>query len=153
MTLTLYQNLSENNRLNKALTQIGESLTGTLRAETSIFTPDILIDLNAAGISAEQITTANYAYVPEFNRYYFITDMTMVRQDLVRLSMRCDVLQSFSSQILEQTAIVRRQENNWNLNLDDGLFTVYQNPIIRVQTFPQGFTSQSFILSVAGSNS
>ena len=48
-------------------------------------------------------------------------------------------------------AIVKRQENRWNLYLDDGSFKVYQNPMVLTKAFPQGFTTQEFVLAVAGS--
>ena len=147
MTAILYNNQSEQIAVTKNIQEL-TTLSGTLRDECSISDPVILFD----GIS-EQITAgANYAFIQEFNRYYYITDITFVRNKLFRVSMHVDVLMSFSAQIREQTGVIARQENQWNLNLNDGVFKTYQNPIIKTKVFPTGFTTQNFILAVAGSN-
>lgn len=145
MTLTLYTNNSENIKVKKDLTQIIQ-LGGYLREPSSIMSPLITLQ----DIPMTDIIKANYAYIDDFQRYYFITDITSERENIVRVSMKCDVLMTYADQILENTGVIARQENKWNLYLNDGIFKVYQNPIIKTQLFPQGFTSESFILAIAG---
>ncbi len=41
----------------------------------------------------------NYAYVPAFQRYYFIERMTVVKGSLINVELKIDVLQSFQSDI------------------------------------------------------
>ena len=147
MNIILYKNNSEQIAVNKDLEQIA-SLSGTLRDECSISDPTILM----ADIAQNIASGANYAYIKEFARYYYITDVTFVRNNLFRVTMHVDVLMSFAEQIKAQTAVIARQENNWNLNLNDGIFKTYQNPIIKTTVFPTGFTTQQFVLAVAGSN-
>ena len=60
------------------------------------------------------------------------------------------MLSTYADGVKEQEAVIHRQENNWNLYLDDGLFKTYQNPRIGVTAFPSGFTVQNFVLAVAG---
>lgn len=144
-TITLYTQNSEINRIKKALTQI-TTMTGSLKEETSIVDPVILVEGTMANFVG-----ANYIYIPEFRRYYYIHDIISVRMNLIELHCHCDVLMSFSDAILAQTGIVARQENNWNLYLDDGSFKTYSNPMILTKAFPSGFTTQSFALVVAGS--
>lgn len=146
MTGTLYTNLSEPNKIGKNLTSLKVISSMNLKESTSIIDPTFLL----TGITAEQIVKVNYMYVPTLGRYYFVKDITSVRNGLWSLSCHVDVLETYKTQILAQTAVVSRQENTWNLYLDDGMFKVYQNPKISTQAFPNGFNTQSFVLAVAG---
>jgi len=143
-TIELKRNNSEDNKINKSLTAIS-SLSGVLKADSSILNPVILVE---ASISS--LKNCNYMVISEFGRKYFIIDIRSVRNGMVEISGKCDVLDSFASQILANTAIIKRQENDWNLYIDDGAFRVYSNPQIQTKVFPSGFTTPEFVLAVAG---
>lgn len=143
--IILQKNNSENININKDISNI-LTLSGTLKNQTSIINPSIIIEANLANI-----TTCNYLTIPSFNRSYFISNIESLRNNLVEISAHVDVISSFKSEILANTAIVKRQENNWNLYIDDGIFKTYQNPIVITKAFPSGFTTQEFVLAVAGS--
>lgn len=98
MNITLYTNSSERQAINKTLSN-GYQLTGSLRNESSVINPSILIEI-------DNPSYYNYAYISEFNRYYFITDMISVRTNLWRINMSVDVLMSFASDILNLDVIV-----------------------------------------------
>lgn len=103
MNIKLYKNNSEKNKINKSLT--GEVVyTGTLRDETSIINPMVLIH-------ATNLSLYNYAYIPEFHRYYFIRDMVSVRDGLWRVSMSVDTLMSFKDDILDLNVILSDTES------------------------------------------
>ena len=102
MDIKLYKNHSEKNKINKSLT--GEvEYTGTLRDETSVINPIVLIH-------AENLSLYNYAYIPQFHRYYFIRDIVSVRTGLWRVSMSVDVLMSFKTDILDLNVILSDTE-------------------------------------------
>ena len=144
MTLILYANSSEYASLDKELEQI-ITLSGILREESSIIDPVITVeDLDDA------ITAINYAYIPEFGRYYFITNIESVRNHLWRLSLHVDVLHTYAAAIRENSAIIERNENEYDLQLNDGLFKTRQNPRIVQYPFPAGFNTWNFVLAVAG---
>lgn len=143
MTIILYTTVSEKNAVNKSLTEV-VTLTGTLRESSSIINPVIMISANAT------ITGANYAYIPDFGRYYFITGIESVRNGLWRFYMRVDVLFTYRAQIKANSAIIQRNEINYDLKLNDGLFKVQQNPRIAQFSFPAGFTAWNFVLAIAG---
>ena len=65
--------------------------------------------------------------------------------------MHCDVLASFQTELKSLEAVVARQENNYNLYLNDGMFKTYADPNISIFQFPNGFETFQYILSVAGS--
>ena len=93
MTITLYKNNSERNCVNKVLSNM-LTYTGALRDSTSIKTPVINIAANA------NIINYNYAFITEFNRYYFITDIKSVRTGIWEISFLCDVLMSFKDDFI-----------------------------------------------------
>lgn len=144
MTLTLFTNLSENNCMDKNLTEI-TSLTGDLRAESSMIDPVIMIEADA-----DVIAEVNYAYIDEFERWYFVTNIDSVRTGLWRLTMHVDVLYTYAAAIRENYAIIERNEFEYDLELNDGLFKTMQNPQIECYNFPGGFTQWDYVLALAG---
>lgn len=140
----LQTNMSEENRLDKNLQDIA-TLQGTLKQETSILSPTIIIEGNPSSLAI-----CNYMTISSFGRRYFVTDIRAYMGGMVEVSGRVDVLTSYAAQIRQCTGIVHRQESIWNLYLDDGSFKVYQNPIIVQKNFPQGFNTLQFVLAVAG---
>ena len=144
-SITLQVNNSERNSVTKKVSDI-MTVSGELKTETSIIDPVIMIECDLSAV-----TGCNYMTIPTFGRSYFVNNISSIRTGLVEFSCHVDVLSSFAEQIKKNTAIVRRQENNWNLYLNDGSFKVYQNPIVLTKAFPSGFTTQEFVLAVAGS--
>ncbi len=142
--ITLYQSNSPRNQVKKSVKTI-QSFSGTLKADTSIIDPVILIECDLATVK-----NANYMSIPEFGRYYFINNIRSVRNGLVEFTCHVDVLVTYQTEIKAQTGIVRKQAANWNLYLNDGSFKVYQNPMVLTKPFPNGFTTQEFVLAVAG---
>lgn len=146
ITLRCYKNLSENNVVDKNITQLGSDLTGTLKDNCSIIDPIILIE----DIPDGNISNLNYIYIPSFNRYYYVTNIEVENSHLFRLHCHVDVLKSFASGIRSNNAVISRQENNYNLYLPDGAFKTYANPHYQIVKFPSGFSGYHYVLTVAG---
>lgn len=138
-------NNSERNRLSKDTKTI-MTVSGVLKEETSIINPVIKIECELS-----DVTGCNYLSIPAFGRLYFVNNIRSIRNGLVEFSCHVDVLSTYADQIKSNTGIVKRQENKWNLYLNDGTFKVYQNPKVLTKAFPSGFTTQELILAVAGS--
>lgn len=143
MEIILYYNNSEKIKLDKELTQIG-TIEGRLFQNTSITKPSIMFDLDTA------VFSANYLYIPQFKRYYFITDDVNVSANKWQIQARVDVLTSFKSAIRENTAIIERQENEYNLYLDDKYYRAYQNEDVQYKKFSGSLPSDKYILVVNG---
>lgn len=143
--IILQRNTSEKAKLDKRLETV-LTLSGEIKQETSVVDPVILIEMDI-----ELAVTANYMTIPVFGRSYFIRNIRSIRNDLVEISCHVDVLSSFKEEIRDNTAIIHRQESQWNLYLNDGVLKVYQNPNVLTMPFPSGFTKQEFVLAVAGS--
>lgn len=143
MTIRLYKNMSEKNHVDKDITQIGEDVTGTLRADCSIIDPVVRLE------RAVDLTECNYAYIPEFGRYYFINNI-ILKNKLYELHMHVDVLSTYKETIRANSAVVSRQEYKYNLYLQDGNFKTKAFPHYQIIQFPGGFSGYNFIFSVAG---
>ncbi len=112
MEITLYTNNSEKNKLEKSLSN-AKKLSGKLREESSIANPSILIQ-------TENPSNFNYAYIPEFKRYYFITDTISVRANIWRISLHCDVLMSFKDSNKSTSIILSDTETTGQTNYISG---------------------------------
>ena len=143
MEIILYYNDSEKIKLDKELTQIG-TIEGRLFQNTSITKPSIIFDLDTT------VFSANYLYIPQFNRYYFITDVVNVSANKWQIQARVDVLTSFKSAIRKNNAIIERQENEYNLYLDDKYYRAYQNEDVQYKKFSGSLPSDKYILVVNG---
>ena len=110
------------------------SLNGTLRNETNVVNPSIVIQANLSTIAA-----CNYMYIPAFHRYYYITDIRSINKDLCEVSGHCDVLMTYKAGIRTNRAVVGRSatQGNWNLYLNDPLVKVTSKSDIIVK---QGWT-------------
>lgn len=142
--IILQRNQSEKNALSKVVNELA-TVTGVLKNETSIVNPTIIIECNVSDFSL-----CNYMSIPEFDRSYFVTDIRSIKNGLVEFTCHVDVLSSFADYIRANRAIIEKQENAWNLYLDDGTFRVYQNPMVLTKMFPSGFDTWEFVLAVAG---
>lgn len=156
--VTLYSNKASKEVVDKqsSLTQI-EALTGEFRGSMSVLYPVIQIKPTTTTTVAKLLTQCNYVYIQEFNRYYFVDTITCVANDMIELELSIDVLYSWKTAILAQNVIVSRNEKEYALYLDDSMLKVYNNPNITVYHFKdgqgndQGFTTQQYILALAGS--
>lgn len=61
----------------------------------------------------------NYAYIPVFGRYYFISRVTIVRSNLFRYEMHVDPLMSFRQEILALSPVIARYQNSTKFQLAD----------------------------------
>lgn len=144
MTIEFYVNQSEKNRLDKTLVS-AFNLNGELKEDCSIIDPVIKIVSDVSSMAS-----VNYMYIASFGRYYFINNVISINNDICEVHAHVDVLSTYKDEIRAQRAVVSRQEKKWNLYLNDGVFKTYQNPYIITKAFSSGFTSQHFVLSVAG---
>lgn len=98
MDIILYQTFSERERIGKTLSN-SLTLTGTLRGESSVINPSFMIE-------STNPSAYNYCYISEFGRYYFIDNITSIRNSLWRIDCKVDVLMSFKDSILNLNVIV-----------------------------------------------
>ena len=103
MYITLYRNSSDNRVLRKSLTQVSTPLSCDIYGSESIITPRFILEY--VGVEA------NYCYVAELNRYYYIRDIVLAPGGQRILMCEVDVLMSNIDEILNLSCLVLRQEN------------------------------------------
>lgn len=125
----------------------GFQSTGNLREAASVVNPVFTVS------TTNNIALYNYAYIPSFGRYYFITEIVALRTGLWEIHCHVDVLNSFSSHIKNNKAIISRNSTLYNLYLDDPDFIVQNNRALQTIEFPNKLNTtanRNFMLMIAG---
>ena len=145
MEVQFFYNQSDDRVINKTLI-IGETFVGSPRDEVSIMNPVIRFE-------SEGIMRYNYAYIPEYQRYYSIVDRTIYRDGIWDVTFAVDVLMSFRNDIMSLNVIVDKQsmEANGDEFIDDGSLVTENVMFQTVYNFPDGFNDTGeYILITAG---
>ena len=97
MNITLHSTNSDRRKIVKSFVST-YNLAGSLHNESNVLNPTILIEhTNPTGY--------NYCHIPDFGRYYYITEFKSVRTGIWQLNLSVDVLMSYSTQILNLDVI------------------------------------------------
>lgn len=149
MTVSFYYNNSDINVVDKSIS-LALSTSGTLKNDCSVTDPVILVE-------AYNISNVNYMHIPEFGRYYYITNIVSVRNGLWSVSGHVDVLMTYKGQIRSRSAILSRtaDQNYANLYLDDDRLSVTCRRDFQLIPFPNRDLTTggaSFVLTCAGGN-
>lgn len=174
MELLLYRSTSEQNRVNKTnYLELITTLNGTLKQATSIVNPIIIIEINYAEFNELNVDVVdddndeivddenndvviqfvntlfdcNYAFIPQLNRYYFITDIVAVNNRLWEVRMHVDVLMTNRVQLENVYGFVTRNEFTYDVFLEDNERIYDNNPIIEYveiesNVFADAYTSK-----------
>ena len=147
LTIKLYHNASPSNKIGKKLNDELVTSNVLLKDDVSILKPVFKVK------DVRSIITYNYLYCPDLQRYYFIDDIVSVHNDLWEISCHVDVLETYKNGILGQTAVIKRQQNKYNLYLNDPDFMTYNNDTIQTKKFSDSaFTKNlAYVLVVNGS--
>lgn len=141
----LMNNASPVEKIGKSLTVVG-TYDCVLKDDTSILKPQIRIQ------TSDNILTCNYMYISSLSRYYFIDDIVSENNNIWRISGHVDVLETYKSSILSNSAVVKRQANVYNLYLDDPDFHTLNKYSIQTKKFPSGFSKTlRYVMAVNGS--
>ena len=144
MNIQLCSNTSEKNKINKNITS-GITLSGALRNESNVVNPSIIINI-------DNPTIYNYAFIPDFNRYYFITDYISLRTGVWQINLKSDVLMSFKDSILSSEVLINKTETTGKNNYLSGSNWVNNcKTKTDILTFPNGLLNDGkYILITAG---
>lgn len=116
-TVTLYNCTAEDRVVNKSSYLVSIlSDTITIKEQCDLIDPVIYLNTSTSII--------NCNYMQAFGRYYFIREKTLIKGNLYAIHAHEDVLYTFKDQILTQEGVIARQENKYNLYLDDEKYKV-----------------------------
>lgn len=134
MQVILYKTASDNANVSKQLVQIDE-VSATIKAPCKIEMPLLMLAYK------QQIVDANYLYIPDYGRYYFITDRELQTGQCVLLSCKVDVLMSFKVGLLNVNAVIDRQEEKFNAYMVDTEYICDNKATIETRKFNNSFDS------------
>jgi len=157
-TVLAFMNMkSENNVIGKTWNR-GTDEDAILKIEgkqifdQSILTPKFLISGDLRGY--------NYCYIALFGRYYYITDLVAKSGNLMEVSLKCDPLQSFKTEILNCETIIERASSSSLINsyFNDGQYWTQANKKVSYIPFLNKHNEEltlprnanSYILTIAG---
>lgn len=130
MRILLYNTEDEVNVLNKTLTDETEYKIKVKRL-TSVQSPIIRL-------RSDTYINFNYAYIPTFDRYYYIEKTQVFPNHIYELTLRCDVLKSYEQDILNSEATIISDDVG-NSYINDGYtkevkknvsYTDFQQPFL-----------------------
>lgn len=116
--ITLYRNSAERNKLEKSssLTEVAV-VNGTIEPSRDVGS---LMNMSIV-FEYSQVPNFNYCYIDSFERYYFVTDISLIGNNMYSVSLHEDVLMSHKSAINNLTPLVARTSNSvyYNKYLQD----------------------------------
>lgn len=149
MTIVFYKIYDDRRVVNKTTnntTKIVE-LTGIFKQDCDVKAPVVEVAYDV------RLMAANYMYISDFGRYYFISPPVLSAQRMI-ITGEVDVLKSFATDIKKLSCVIARQQDpeyHSNRYLPDPMFRALQPKDILTFNFPQSFDSNgSFVLAVGG---
>lgn len=124
--LILYKNRADAHRVSKSLflTEVGR-IYGVYRDNISYTNMAIVIEYTNP-------IDFNYVYIPNLNRYYFVSQVTILNNNLCELSLSIDVLMTYRNGIYKLHAFVDRNESTYDNDIVDNKRVVQQGQDIEV---------------------
>lgn len=103
----LYSIDDDDNVINKNL-GIGLNVPIHLKGDFDLINPTIILN--------GDFRKYNYAHIPDLNRFYFIERFEQLNLKMIQLYLKCDVLESYKSDILNSVARFKRgiKEGDYN---------------------------------------
>lgn len=121
----------------------GFSIQGILNENTSIISPSLSIKFSV------DITEYNYAYIPDFKRFYKVVSWGYAL-GLWRCDLYVDVLASFKPEIGTMNNYILRSASEHNGNIIDGLYPTTPHTGILQTSVDSVFNANDFILHYVG---
>lgn len=157
ININFYNNTNDKRAVNKTLTAL-LSVQASLVPGSSAINPQLRVRWNSG------VPQYNYMYIPAFNRYYFITDITADTGGAVIISGKVDVLMTYAAAFKLCPAIVIRYSRNEqhgsarSTYIPDNQLPISTGKVLKCVEFEgtdinidvATMTSTNFVLNVAG---
>ena len=148
ITLTLYNNSSAPNVVHKKIGDALTSMSGQLIENINMENVVIHIPYFA------NYASCNYAYIPEFKRYYNVS-VEVMNGGRLKLTMKSDPLTSFWDKYKGSPCVAKRSTSNYNTQIADNVIAFKCKPnLYRSHLSSSKFTPSSsggcYILTIGG---
>lgn len=118
MDIYLYNTADDDNVLNKTLKD--ELLISNVKLKNPVninnpilsLSSKIVYDDGYGGGWTYETKDYNYAYIPAFERYYFIENITLQSNNINVLTLKVDVLKTYEKEILNSDLYVEKEINH-----------------------------------------
>ncbi len=137
MIIKLFNTTDSNNTIGKTLTD-EQTFDITFKDVFDIINPIVLLKSDVPILK-------NYAYIPEFGRYYFITSIQIQPNKIYKLYLECDVLETYKDDILASKGLVTRAGEG-NRFFDGGLNSEVRKEVDRWELVGDVQPGESIIL-------
>ena len=108
----LYSINDDDNAINKNL-GVGLNVPIHLKGDFDLINPTVILN--------GDFRQYNYAHIPDLNRFYFIERFEQLNLKMIQLYLKCDILESYKTDILNSVARFKRGIKNGdyhNINIE-----------------------------------
>ena len=141
MEATFYYNKSASNVVGKTL-ELVETMSGSFKQPFNVLDPTLQLS------KAIDVLTYNYVYIPDVERYYYVTSQPVYQHGYYEISLHEDVLESTKTDFLPLPAIIARQQSKYNAYLNDDRYPVLAKQQVNTLAFPNGFSNGEDIIMI-----
>ena len=107
MQIIFYNYGGKSNTIVKILPHPTATYEGTLRQGVSLLSPSRFIEEH----SFDKLRFVNYAYIQEFDRYYFVTNISVATEGIIQIDRKEDVLMTYQGIVQQSHGIVARSSS------------------------------------------
>lgn len=144
-SMSVYSVTDDSKVFPKTLPTATATYTVLLKEGCSIDNPVISVHASAAALAL-----VNYAYIPDFGRYYYRQDIKSLNNGICEVTLLSDPLQSFETEIKAVTATITRNENIRNGYLRDAGYQILAYDKCVARSFPNEINNDCIILMTVG---
>lgn len=127
------------NKINKSFQNVLVNVDCKLLDNTTVIEPEIHVEIDSVYNVDDFITSANYAQIPDFGRYYAITNIEIENSRIIKISLKSDPLTSFKTSIVNWQGEIEEYDDGGN------------NSYMREQSGIKGsFNNRNYLCSVNG---
>lgn len=139
MDFYLYKTTSDKNVVDKVLTN-EKKITGDTNNDFDILSPE----LKFKGV----VTDYNYCYIPKFNRYYFIDNISVFRKNLTIMTLQCDVLMTYK-EALKKVIATNVESENYNAYDSDNSYHTEVKETYTKKEFQNNFNENGTLILIS----
>lgn len=146
MNINLYKNTSDPRKVYKNLTLLRENVSIQITDDCTLENPVLITQID------NLIPSANYVYIPNFDRYYFAS-IEIVQGNLCRISCSVDVLYTFFNRCTSSPIIARRSSSHPDYRIEDNRVLKLPEPEILIKDVNCEFTlsnQNNYVLTISG---
>ena len=114
MIVNFYKTTSFLNKINKGLQDVLVNVDCKLLDNTTVIEPEIHIEIDSVYNVDDFIKAANYAQIPDFGRYYAITNIEIENSRIIKISLKSDPLSSFKNAVIHWEGEIEEYDDGGN---------------------------------------